>query len=75
MSIALYGLVVFYTLVKERLAGKRPMTKFVVIKLLVSPKILQSEYHVLTEVAGRIYILSDIHTQGTRFSQSHKSES
>lgn len=27
---------VFYTLVKELLQGKRPMTKFVVIKLVVS---------------------------------------
>lgn len=32
ISIALYGLIVFYALVKERLAGKQPLLKFLSIK-------------------------------------------
>lgn len=32
ISVALYGLIVFYALVKERLAGKQPLAKFLSIK-------------------------------------------
>ncbi|CAD6571122.1 MAG: hypothetical protein CYPHOPRED_004307 [Cyphobasidiales sp. Tagirdzhanova-0007] len=35
ISVALYGLIVFYTLVKERLAGQKPLAKFLCIKLIV----------------------------------------
>ncbi|GAA5948722.1 hypothetical protein JCM21900_005273 [Sporobolomyces salmonicolor] len=35
ISVALYGLIVFYALVKERLAGKKPLFKFLSIKLIV----------------------------------------
>ena len=34
-SIALYGLVLFYDLTKEELAGHRPLAKFISIKLIV----------------------------------------
>ena len=34
-SIALYGLLVFYGLMKEELKGKRPGLKFLSIKLIV----------------------------------------
>jgi hypothetical protein len=34
-SIALYGLVLFYDLTKEELAGRRPLAKFLSIKLIV----------------------------------------
>jgi len=35
ISIALYGLIVLYTLVKEDLRGRRPLAKFLTIKLVV----------------------------------------
>ncbi|KAM0754398.1 DUF300-domain-containing protein [Meredithblackwellia eburnea MCA 4105] len=35
ISVALYGLIVFYALVKERLAGKAPLLKFLSIKGIV----------------------------------------
>jgi hypothetical protein len=35
ISIALYGLVLFYDLTKEELAGRRPLAKFLSIKLVV----------------------------------------
>lgn len=34
-SIALYGLLVFYGLVSEELKGRRPLAKFLAIKLIV----------------------------------------
>lgn len=34
-STALYGLVLFYTLTKEELVGRRPLAKFLSIKLVV----------------------------------------
>ena len=34
-SIALYGLILFYALTKEELAGNRPLAKFLSIKLIV----------------------------------------
>lgn len=34
-SIALYGLILFYTLTKEELVGRRPLAKFLSIKLVV----------------------------------------
>ncbi|KAI0031306.1 DUF300-domain-containing protein [Vararia minispora EC-137] len=35
ISIALYGLIVFYALTREELAGRRPLAKFLAIKLIV----------------------------------------
>ncbi|EPS95737.1 hypothetical protein FOMPIDRAFT_1025649 [Fomitopsis schrenkii] len=35
ITIALYGLIVFYALTKEELQGKRPLAKFLSIKLIV----------------------------------------
>ena len=34
-SVALYGLFLFYDLTKEELAGRRPLAKFVSIKLII----------------------------------------
>lgn len=34
-SVALYGLIVFYGLTKDELEGKRPLAKFLAIKLIV----------------------------------------
>jgi hypothetical protein len=35
ISVALYGLVIFYGLTKSELQGKRPLAKFLTIKLIV----------------------------------------
>ncbi|KAJ6625597.1 organic solute transporter Ostalpha-domain-containing protein [Mycena sp. CBHHK59/15] len=35
ISVALYGLLLFYSLTKEELAGRRPLSKFLSIKLIV----------------------------------------
>jgi UDP-N-acetylmuramyl pentapeptide phosphotransferase/UDP-N-acetylglucosamine-1-phosphate transferase len=35
ISVALYGLIAFYDLVKEQLAGKKPLSKFLCIKMVV----------------------------------------
>jgi hypothetical protein len=42
LSIALYGLLVFYGLVHEELKGRRPMAKFLSIKLIVMFTFYQS---------------------------------
>ncbi|KAF8311482.1 DUF300-domain-containing protein [Clavulina sp. PMI_390] len=42
ISIALYGLILFYVLTKEDLAGKRPLAKFLCIKLIVMVTFYQS---------------------------------
>ena len=41
-SIALYGLILFYGLTKEELAGRRPLAKFLSIKLIVMFTFYQS---------------------------------
>jgi hypothetical protein len=41
-SIALYGLLLFYSLTKEELAGRRPLSKFLSIKLIVMFTFYQS---------------------------------
>lgn len=41
-SIALYGLILFYGLTKEELKGKRPLAKFLSIKLIVFLTFYQS---------------------------------
>lgn len=48
--IALYGLIVFYELTKEELKGKRPLAKFLSIKLIVMFTFYQS-----TVVRFRLY--------------------
>lgn len=40
--IALYGLLLFYGLTKEELVGKRPLAKFLAIKLIVMFTFYQS---------------------------------
>jgi hypothetical protein len=41
-SIALYGLILFYDLTKEEIAGRRPLAKFLSIKLVVMFTFYQS---------------------------------
>jgi hypothetical protein len=40
--VALYGLILFYALTKEELAGRRPLAKFLAIKLIVMFTFYQS---------------------------------
>ncbi|GAA5967214.1 hypothetical protein JCM11641_000479 [Rhodosporidiobolus odoratus] len=42
ISVALYGLIVLYDLVKEQLAGRKPLAKFLCIKLVVMLTFYQS---------------------------------
>ncbi|GAA5981431.1 hypothetical protein JCM5350_004063 [Sporobolomyces pararoseus] len=42
ISVALYGLIVFYALVKEQLTGKKPLAKFLCIKFVVMILFYQS---------------------------------
>lgn len=41
-SVALYGLVVFYGLTKDELKGRRPLAKFLCIKLIVMATFYQT---------------------------------
>ncbi|KAJ3507569.1 hypothetical protein NLJ89_g6223 [Agrocybe chaxingu] len=52
ISIALYGLFVFYGLTKEELEGRRPMAKFLAIKLIVMFTFYQS--FVFGALEGRV---------------------
>jgi len=52
ISFALYGLIVFYGLTKEELAGKRPLAKFLAIKLIVMATFYQS--FVFSALEGRV---------------------
>lgn len=52
VSIALYGLVLFYDLTKEELAGRRPLAKFLSIKLIVFFTFYQS--FLFTAMEGRV---------------------
>jgi len=52
ISIALYGLLVFYGLMREELKGRRPMAKFLSIKLIVMFTFYQS--FVLGALKGKV---------------------
>jgi hypothetical protein len=41
-SVALYGLLLFYGLTKDELVGKRPLAKFLCIKLIVMATFYQA---------------------------------
>lgn len=51
ISIALYGLVLFYSLTKEELEGRRPLAKFLAMKLIVIFTFYQS--FLLSALAGK----------------------
>lgn len=51
-SIALYGLLVFYGLVSSELKGRRPLAKFLAIKLIVMATFYQS--FVFNFLSGRV---------------------
>ncbi|KAG2037146.1 organic solute transporter Ostalpha-domain-containing protein [Suillus americanus] len=52
ISVALYGLLLFYGLTKEELVGRRPMAKFLSIKLIVMFTFYQS--FVFSALEGRV---------------------
>ncbi|KAJ7127945.1 organic solute transporter Ostalpha-domain-containing protein [Mycena epipterygia] len=52
ITIALYGLLVFFGLTKDELAGRRPLAKFLCIKLIVMFTFYQS--FVFTTLEGRV---------------------
>ncbi|KAF7315620.1 hypothetical protein MIND_00077400 [Mycena indigotica] len=52
ISIALYGLLLFYSLTREELAGRRPFAKFLSIKLIVMFTWYQS--FVFSALSGRV---------------------
>ncbi|KAF7333407.1 hypothetical protein MVEN_02356500 [Mycena venus] len=52
ISVALYGLLLFYGLTKDELVGKRPLAKFLCIKLIVMFTFYQS--FVFTLLEGRV---------------------
>ena len=54
-SVALYGLILFYNLTKEELAGRRPLAKFLSIKLIVFFTFYQSF------VVRCVLVLSTLH--------------
>jgi hypothetical protein len=54
-SVALYGLILFYGLTKEELVGRRPLSKFLSIKLIVMFTFYQSFLvmeHILTSLSS-----------------------
>ncbi|KAG0696491.1 organic solute transporter Ostalpha-domain-containing protein [Suillus ampliporus] len=52
ISVALYGLILFYGLTKEELVGRRPLAKFLSIKLIVMFTFYQS--FVFSALEGRV---------------------
>ncbi|GAA6002268.1 hypothetical protein JCM10207_003155 [Rhodosporidiobolus poonsookiae] len=55
ISVALYGLICLYDLVKEQLAGKKPLSKFLCIKLVVMLTFYQSFIFSILESHGVIH--------------------
>ncbi|KAI0049142.1 DUF300-domain-containing protein [Auriscalpium vulgare] len=52
ISVALYGLILFYALTKDELVGRRPLSKFLAIKLIVMATFYQS--FVFSALEGRV---------------------
>lgn len=61
ISIALYGLILFYALTKEELAGRRPLAKFLSIKLIVMFTFYQS--FVISWLEGRVIKATEYWTE------------
>ncbi|KZT32287.1 DUF300-domain-containing protein [Sistotremastrum suecicum HHB10207 ss-3] len=54
ISITLYGLIVFYALTREELKGRRPLAKFIAIKLIIFFTFYQSFVFSVLEKTGKI---------------------
>jgi len=54
ITVALYGLFVFYTLTKQELKGRRPLAKFMAIKLIVFATFYQSFVFSILSKTGTI---------------------
>ncbi|KAG9015689.1 hypothetical protein FRB90_004441 [Tulasnella sp. 427] len=55
ISVALYGLIIFYGLTKEELIGRRPLAKFMAIKLIVFFTFYQTFVFDLLQKKGAIH--------------------
>lgn len=76
ISVALYGLIVFYVLCKDELKGKKPLNKFLAIKLIVFFTFYQSKLRLVSFVHGcslSTFFFYFYHSLGFLFSilQSH----
>ncbi|KAL4064689.1 organic solute transporter Ostalpha-domain-containing protein [Scleroderma yunnanense] len=60
ISVALYGLLLFYGLTKEELVGRRPLAKFLAIKLIVMFTFYQS--FIFTSMEGTVIKSTDYWT-------------
>ncbi|ESK97064.1 transmembrane protein 184c [Moniliophthora roreri MCA 2997] len=61
ISIALYGLLLFYGLTKEELSGRRPLAKFLAIKLIVMFTFYQS--FVFSALEGKVIKATEFWTE------------
>lgn len=61
ITVALYGLILFYGLTKDELTGKRPLAKFLAIKLIVMATFYQSFIFDLLE--GRVIHATEYWTE------------
>ncbi|EDR09079.1 uncharacterized protein LACBIDRAFT_296311 [Laccaria bicolor S238N-H82] len=61
ISIALYGLILFYELTKEELKGRRPLAKFLAIKLIVMFTFYQG--FIFTAMEGRVIHATEFWTE------------
>ncbi|KAF9471458.1 DUF300-domain-containing protein [Pholiota conissans] len=61
ISFALYGLLLFYALTREELAGKRPLAKFLSIKLIVFFTFYQS--FIFSALEGRVIKATEFWTE------------
>jgi len=62
ISVALYGLLLFYGLTKEELVGRRPLAKFLCIKLIVVFTFYQS--FIFSALEGRVIKATEYWTAG-----------
>ncbi|KJA14415.1 hypothetical protein HYPSUDRAFT_49204 [Hypholoma sublateritium FD-334 SS-4] len=61
ISVALYGLLIFYGLTREELQGKRPLAKFLCIKLIVMATFYQS--FIFSALEGRVIKATEFWTE------------
>ncbi len=61
-SIALYGLLLFYGLTKDELVGRKPLSKFLSIKLIVMFTFYQSFVVRYLRVSHPSDVVTDTHT-------------
>lgn len=73
-SVALYGLLVFYSLTKDDLVGKKPLAKFLCIKLIVMFTFYQSfvvRFNFLTFIHTMLRALGELVSYDIASSSAH----